>query len=90
VQVDFYIRPECDLMAVKRDTFRDMGGKLRSWRHSLKDALKIQPDDTPDTVKVRMGQNFINNYDPCDLEVLLDKWCDKKNMVSHELYYYFL
>ena len=88
--MNFYIPPECNLAAVKWDTFRDMGGKLRSWRHSLKDALKIQPDDTPDTVKARIRQNFINNYDLYDLEVLLNKWCDKKNKVGHELYYYFL
>ena len=88
--MDFYILPECDLVTVKWDVFRDMGVKPRSWRHSLKDTLKIRSADTLDTVKVRMGQIFVNNYDLYDLKVLLDKWCYKKNQIGHELYYYFV
>jgi hypothetical protein len=73
VQVDFYISPRYDLMAIKWDAFQVMGSKLKSWRHSLKNSLKIQPGDTSSIVKARMGQNFINNYDPFNLEMLLDK-----------------
>jgi hypothetical protein len=53
--VDFYIPPECDLATVKREAFCDMGNKLKSWRHSLKLQLDIQPDDTPNTVQARLG-----------------------------------
>jgi hypothetical protein len=63
VQVDFYISPRYDLVATERDAFQVMGSKLKSWRYSLKNSLKIQPDDTSGIVKARMGQNFINNYD---------------------------
>jgi hypothetical protein len=30
-----------------------------------------------------MGQIFLDCYDPLDLEVLLDKWYEKKNKVGH-------
>ncbi|XP_059436912.1 uncharacterized protein LOC132170001 [Corylus avellana] len=56
-----------------------MGVKLKSWRHSVKDTLKIQPGDTPNIVKARMGQDAVSQYNADDLDVLLDKWCDPKN-----------
>jgi hypothetical protein len=68
----------------KKDVFRDMGTKLKIWRHSLKSKLDIQDDDTPKTIKVRIGQIFLDCYDSLDLEVLLDKWCEKKNRVGHD------
>jgi hypothetical protein len=67
-----------------------MKSKLKNWRHSLKRPLNIQNDDTSETMKARMGLNFLDHYDPLDLEVLLAKWCEKKNKVGHELYYYFV
>jgi hypothetical protein len=67
-----------------------LGSKLKSWRFSLKRPLNIQDDDTAETVWVRIGQIFLDRYDPLDLEVLLAKWCKKKNKVGHKLYYYFV
>jgi hypothetical protein len=90
VQVDFYILPTYDLASVKRDAFRDMGEKLKSWRHKLKKQLNIQSDDTPETIRARVGEANLSKYDPQDLEALLDKWCDRANQVGHELYYYFV
>jgi hypothetical protein len=78
------------MVAIKKDAYRDIGSKLKSWRHSLKKPLNIQEDDTPETVRVRMGLIFLESYDPLDLEVLLVKWCEKKNKVGHKLYYYFV
>jgi hypothetical protein len=62
----------------KKDVFRDMGLKLKIWRHSLKNKLNIQDDDTLETVRTRMSQIFLDRYDPLDMEVLLDKWCEKR------------
>jgi hypothetical protein len=73
-----------NMVAIKKDAFRDMGSKLKDWKHSLKSKLKITDDDTPETVRVRMGKIFLNRYDPLDLEALLDKWCSKKNKVGHD------
>jgi hypothetical protein len=61
-----------------------MGSKLKDWRHSLKFKLKITEDDTPETVRARMGPYFFSRYDPLDIDALLDKWCSKKNKVSHD------
>ncbi|XP_062173324.1 uncharacterized protein LOC133878802 isoform X2 [Alnus glutinosa] len=79
LMVDFYIPPTYDLAAVKRDAFRDMGEKLKSWRYKLKKQLNIQSDDTPEMVRARVGEANLSKYDPEDLEALLDKWCDRAN-----------
>jgi hypothetical protein len=85
----FYIPPGLDMVAIKEDAFWNIRSKLKSWRHSSKRPLDIQ-DDTSNMVRVKMGQLFLERYDPLDLEVLLAKWCEKKNKVGHELYYYFV
>ncbi|XP_059441611.1 uncharacterized protein LOC132173941 isoform X2 [Corylus avellana] len=79
LMVDFFVPPECNMVAIKKNAFRDIGTELRTWRHELKKDLAIQPDDTPDTVRARVGQERLSEYDPFDLEILLDKWCSKKN-----------
>jgi hypothetical protein len=84
--VDFYIPPNYDLQKVKRDTFRDMGVKLKNWRHNTKVKLGIQQGDTPETVRARVGAIRLFNYHPKDLDALLNKWCDEEYQVSHELY----
>jgi hypothetical protein len=61
------------MVAIKKDVFRDMGSKLKDWRHSLKNKLKIIDDDTYETVRVIMGQIFLNHYDSLYLKALLDK-----------------
>jgi len=88
--VDFYIPPSYDLQKVKRDTFRDMGVKLKNWRHNTKVKLGIQQGDTPETVRARVGAIRLFNYHPKDVDALLNKWCDEEYQVSHELYYYFV
>jgi hypothetical protein len=89
-QMYFYIPPGLDMMVIKKNAFQYMVSKLKSWRHSLKRPLNIQNDDMPETVKVRMGQIYLDRYDPLDLEVLLVIWCEKKNKVGHKFYYYFV
>jgi hypothetical protein len=79
VQVYFYVPPSCDIAAVKQDAFLDMGTTLKSWRHKLKLQLDIHSDDTPNTVQARVVEAMLSKYNLVDLEVLLGKWCDKKN-----------
>jgi hypothetical protein len=90
MQVHFYIPDTCNLELVQRDAFRDMGLKQRNRRHTFKYSLNIQPNDTPETIRTRMGEENILKHDPLDLEVLLEKWCTQENKLGHELYYYFV
>jgi hypothetical protein len=46
VQIYFYILPGSNMVAIKKYAFRDMESNLKIWRHSLKNKLKIQGDDT--------------------------------------------
>jgi uncharacterized protein YmfQ (DUF2313 family) len=59
-----------------------MGEKLKYWRHELKLPLKIRADDTLDTVKARAGA-ILQKYDPTNVNILLKKWCGKKNQIGH-------
>ena len=76
-----YILPSSNIAEIKKDLWRDMGEKLKYWRSKLKHPLKIGADDTPDTVKARAGE-FLKKYKQDDVEILLEKWCDKKNKVG--------
>ena len=80
MQNKFYILPGSNIAEIK-DLWRDMVEKLKFWRHELKHPLKIGADDTPNTVKARAGA-ILQKYDPVDVDILLDKWCDKKNQVG--------
>jgi hypothetical protein len=48
----------------------------------MKHPLKIGANDTPDTVKARAGE-FLSKYKQDDVQILLDRWCEKKNKVGH-------
>jgi hypothetical protein len=74
----FYILPGSNIVEIKKGLWRDMSEKLKFWRHELKHPLKIGADDTLDIVKARAGA-ILQKYDPADMDILLDKWCDKKN-----------
>ena len=76
----FYIMPGSDMKEIKRDAFRDMGEKLKLWKHKLKKKLNIQRGDTPDTVRARVGM-ILQRYDPEDVGKLLELWCDVSNQV---------
>jgi hypothetical protein len=78
MQKHFHILPGSNIAKIKKDLWRDMGEKLKLWRHELKKPLAIQADDTPDSVKARAGVT-IQKYDPVDVDILLAKWCEKKN-----------
>jgi hypothetical protein len=71
--VDFYIPLSYDLQKVKRDAFRDMGIKLKNWRHNTKVKLGIQRGDAPEMVRARVGARRLSNYHPDDLDALLNK-----------------
>jgi hypothetical protein len=73
-------------VSIKWDAFKDMGSKLKSWRHGLKGFLKIQSDDTPATVRARVEEQMLFRYNCTDLNILLDRWCSEENQVGHKLY----
>ena len=83
MQKNFHILPGSNIAEVKKDLWRDMGEKLKYWRYELKHPLAIQANDTVDSVKVRAGA-ILQKYDLADVDVLLKKWCDKKNQVHHK------
>ena len=78
MQKNFHILPGSNIAEIKKDLWRDMGEKLKYWRHELKKPLAIRADDTPDAVKVRVP-TIIEKYDQVDVNILLQKWCEKKN-----------
>jgi hypothetical protein len=84
MQMNFYILPSSNIAKIK-DLWRDMGEKLKFWKHKLKHPLKIGADDTHDTLKARVGA-ILQKYDQADVDILLEKWCDKKNQVSNYSY----
>jgi hypothetical protein len=80
MQKEFYILPGASIAEIKKDLWRDMGEKLKYWRHELKKPLVIRADDTPASVKAR-GASVIKKFDQVDVDILLEKWCEKKNQV---------
>jgi hypothetical protein len=81
MQKQFYIVPGSDIAKIKKDLWRDMGEKLKYWRAELKHPLAIRADDTPESVKAR-ASTILERYDQADVDILLQKWCEKKNQVS--------
>jgi hypothetical protein len=78
MQKYFHILLSSNIAKIKKDLWRDMGEKLKLWKHELKKPLAIRADDTPDSMKARAGVT-IQKYDPVDVDILLAKWCEKKN-----------
>ncbi|XP_059448932.1 uncharacterized protein LOC132180095 [Corylus avellana] len=74
----FYIPPDCDIAAIKRDAFLDMRNKHTTWRYELKKSLHITSDDTPATVKAREGGQ-LSTYNREDVDILLEIWCTAEN-----------
>jgi hypothetical protein len=81
MQKNFHLLPGSNIAKIKKVLWRDMGKKLKYWRYKLKKPLAIQADDTLDSVKARAGVT-IQKYDPVDVDILLEKWCEKKNQVG--------
>jgi len=54
-----------------------MAQKLRNWRHYGKSTALNSTGDTPKTIRARMGEENLRQYDPLDLAVLLEKWCNE-------------
>ncbi|XP_059442239.1 uncharacterized protein LOC132174623 [Corylus avellana] len=75
----FFVPPEYNLEAVKNEAFKDMGSKLRTWRHELKKICAITEEDTPDTIRARLGGQTLGEYNPVDLDILLERWCTQEN-----------
>jgi hypothetical protein len=60
-------------VAIKLEVFIDMSKELKSWRHKFKNSLKIQLDNTPGTVKARVGEPLLFTYNSTDVDILLEK-----------------
>jgi hypothetical protein len=58
-----------NIAAIKKDLWRDMGEKIKYWRHELKKPLAIGADDIPDSVKVRAA-TIIEKYEQVDVDIL--------------------
>ncbi|XP_059450785.1 uncharacterized protein LOC132181549 [Corylus avellana] len=56
-----------------------MGSKLRTWRHDLKKICAITEEDTPDTIRARLGGQTLGEYNAIDLDILLERWCTQEN-----------
>jgi hypothetical protein len=74
----FYVLLGLDMKEIKKDAFRDMGEKLKLWKHKLKRSLNIQHGDTLATMRAR-ARYILQKYDPEDVDKLLDLWCDVCN-----------
>ena len=81
MQKNFHILLGSNIAEIKKDLWWDMGEKLKYWRHEMNKPLSIRADDTPDTVKAR-APSIIEQYDQVDVDILLQKWCEKKNQVG--------
>ncbi|XP_059441984.1 uncharacterized protein LOC132174328 [Corylus avellana] len=79
VRAYFFVPPEFNLQAIKNEAFRDMGSKLQTWRHELKKVCGITEEDTPNTVRARVGEQTLSEYNAEDMEILLERWCTREN-----------
>ena len=86
MQKHFYVSLEYDMVAIKRDAFKDMGSKHKYWKYEFKAGLKIQLDNTPAIVKARVRELMLSTYNSMDVDILLERWCSKEHQVSHYLY----
>jgi hypothetical protein len=78
MQMHFYVMPGSNINAIKKDVFKDMGEKLKLWRHKLKRKLHIQRGNTPNIVRARAGM-ILQQYDPEDVSKFFDLCCNVGN-----------
>jgi hypothetical protein len=50
---------------------------MQTWRCQQKKKPKIQPGETPEMVRARVGNAPVMGWDPDDMAVLLARWCDE-------------
>ena len=87
MQTHFYIPPEYDMVAIKWDAFKEMYKRHGYWRYEFKAGHKIQPGETPTSVKARVGKHTLSGYNSTDVDILLERWCSEEYQVSHNLYW---
>jgi len=75
--------PRFNTEEIKKEDFKDLSQKLRSWRAKLKKKLNVQPGETPEEVQASVGDQAFMEYDPKDMRVLLDRWCDERFQVGY-------
>jgi hypothetical protein len=61
------------MVAIKRDTFKDMCKKHAYWRYEFKVGLKIQLGETPASVEARVGKIMLSAYNNTDVDILLER-----------------
>ena len=81
MQKNFHILLGSNIAEIKKDLWRDVDEKLKYWWHEMKKPLAIRADDTPNAMKAR-APTIIEKYDQVDVDILLQKWCEKKNQVG--------
>ena len=77
MQKNFHILPGSNIAEIKKDLWRDMGEKLKYWRHEMKKPLAIRANDTLDAIKAR-ASTIIEKYKQVDVDILLQKWLDNQ------------
>jgi hypothetical protein len=77
VQTEYYIPPRFDPNEVKREVFKDISQKMGTWRCQQNKKLEIQPGETPEMVRTKVGDMTFTGWDPEDMAVLLARWCDE-------------
>ena len=73
MQTHFYVMSKYDMMAIKRDAFKDICKKHAYWRYEFKTDLKIQPGETPTSVKARVREHTLSAYNSTDVDILLER-----------------
>jgi hypothetical protein len=64
VQTEFCILPRFDPEEVKREVFKDVSQKMRTWRCLKKQKLEIQSGKTPEMVQARVADALFTGWDP--------------------------
>lgn len=85
MQTEYFIPPTVNQAEVKREVFKDVSQKVRTWRCDFKSLLKIQRGDRPEVVRERVGEKALEGYDAEDVTELIARWCEEADQVV-ELY----
>jgi hypothetical protein len=58
------------------EVFKDISQKMQTWRCQQKKKLEIQPGETPEMVRTRVGDTTFTRWDLEDIAELLARWLD--------------
>jgi len=78
VQEEFYLLVFVDPSKAQHEAFADIGRKHHSWKHTFKTQLKIQDDDTLESIRGIVPTKVFEKYDRANVEHLLREWCTEQ------------